>query len=258
MRLKTHRNPWRRGSLALRRAFTLIELLVVIAIISVLIALLLPAVQQVREAARKSECRNKLKQIGLALHQYHDVHAVFPLNTSFNQTLGPLSESRSWMQGVLPFLEQTALHDLLEPWHSIQTNRLYAELAMPAFVCPSDTHTGTMDHRADVPTDWVLAVTNYKASSGSNWPAGNFQRHETTGRFANSDDGLDEGNGFLYSATLGSLIASDFVWGDRHKSWHCHRFSVVIDGDHCKKTAVHMPRGLGANIFSDHFDADFH
>lgn len=83
------------------RGFTLIELLVVIAVIAVLIALLLPAVQQAREAARKAQCQNNLKQIGLALHNYHDQHRVFPMGSSRD-----MPGSWGYAMFLLPFLDQ--------------------------------------------------------------------------------------------------------------------------------------------------------
>lgn len=115
----------------LRRGFTLIELLVVIAIIGVLVALLLPAVQQAREAARRSECKNNLKQLALALHNYHDAFSMFPPSVVYNggaevggnavggNTCAPVGANNSsplysgapWTVLVLPYVEQTALYN---------------------------------------------------------------------------------------------------------------------------------------------------
>lgn len=89
-----------------QRGFTLIELLVVIAIIAVLIALLLPAVQQAREAARRSQCSNNLKQMGVAMHNYHDVHQGFPAG-------GWATYRTTWAQSLLPFVDQQPVYDQL-------------------------------------------------------------------------------------------------------------------------------------------------
>src|SRR5262245_11859986 len=133
------------------RGFTLIELLVVIAIIAVLIALLLPAVQMAREAARRAQCRNNLKQIGLAFHNYLGSHQVFPMGSY----LGPVSTTElnratTWALAVLPYMEQNDIYNAINFSHSMFCNRpLWGEpnhltnltvgrLTIESFVCPSD------------------------------------------------------------------------------------------------------------------------
>lgn len=177
--------------------FTLVELLVVMAVISVLIALLLPAVQFAREAARRTQCRNHLKQLSLAIHNYLDSHNTLPINSSFNTTLGPDTPTRSWLQGVLPFIERNDLSNLIIPGGTILQNRAVAELAVPVFACPSDTHLGRAKNRPDLPVDWELGLTNYKSCAGDNWGWGNYQHASSGGRFSGSSDGLAQGNGAI-------------------------------------------------------------
>src|SRR5947208_1767976 len=108
----------RLGRGRLRRGFTLVELLVVIAIIGVLVALLLPAVQAAREAARRMKCQNNLKQFGLALHNYHDAYGRMPASyyrawpTSLGATFG--TPGWGWGAMILPRLEQQALFDTMQ------------------------------------------------------------------------------------------------------------------------------------------------
>jgi len=161
------------------RAFTLVELLVVIAIIGILIALLLPAVQAAREAARRSQCSNNLKQLGLALHNYHDTFKEFPpgglwaYGNPWGPTWpGPNPERGSTLMHLLPFVEQAALFDAIDftsasAAHTQLVNGKQVEdHIIPGFVCPSDTNGGLFTPPGSTNP---RAVHNYTGTEG---PAG--------------------------------------------------------------------------------------
>jgi len=218
-----------RCSIRPRTAFTLVELLVVIAIIGILVSLLLPAVQAAREAARRMQCSNNIKQLALAFHNYHDTTNAFPINFALRNQLGfpntgpgIANSGRSWMQMILPYIEQNNLYNNinfsvgLQPKNSPPTspvglNRMVAQTIIPTFLCPSDDSNagGRLGGRSDLnevtppPADqW--AVTSYKACGGSNWDRGVFAWVNSGatgvgGKNAGESYGLDLGNGVICS-----------------------------------------------------------
>jgi prepilin-type N-terminal cleavage/methylation domain-containing protein/prepilin-type processing-associated H-X9-DG protein len=161
---------------SLRRAFTLVELLVVIAIIGILIALLLPAVQAAREAARRSQCSNNLKQIGLGLHNYHDVNRSFPIGVKAQN--GPGTWGHSWWLGVLPYIEQKAFYDKAFPYVTTQAhvglflhqNAGLSGVKFDTALCPSSP----LPQMTNV-YSYDVTVPMYPGIAGSDWdPQGRY------------------------------------------------------------------------------------
>jgi prepilin-type N-terminal cleavage/methylation domain-containing protein/prepilin-type processing-associated H-X9-DG protein len=204
------------------RGFTLIELLVVIAIIAVLIALLLPAVQSAREAARRAQCVNNLKQIGLAVHNYHDTHQKFPLGRVVANRAGvtDISHAFSPHSQILPFLENSPLYQAINfnlTWGPDANNGGYdgnstARAAqVSSFLCPSDASNS-------VPVGY--GGNNYRACEGSNFLFGYGNSDPT-----NVNNGMAGPNGFFFAneskgisdatdGTSNTAIFSEHIKGD--------------------------------------------
>lgn len=170
------------GTIYRRRAFTLVELLVVIAIIAMLVTLLLPAVQAAREAARRSQCANNLRQLGLAIHNHESAVGRFPAND--NDIARGLRDFASHLVMLGPYLEESGLYGAIDfdlprqngnqPGYQIVGGKKLKEHVLPILQCPSDDRNGLI-----IPSDatrWKglwdgapVAVTNYAGSIGSQW-----------------------------------------------------------------------------------------
>jgi len=208
---------------AAKRAFTLIELLVVIAIIGVLISLLLPAVQRVREAANLASCKNNLKQIGLAMHNYHDTHQRFPVGY-YDPTPWPQPDHGpgwGWGAYVLPYLEQDNLYrqinfnvDAGDP--SMATVRT---TFLPVFFCPSDEQVKIFTVTDGGVNSWDMAQGSYVACNGNDG-VDDFTTPPHTGPF------LRAVKGFRLAEIKDGLSNTMFV-GDR---WSQLSYSTWVGG----------------------------
>jgi len=166
-----------------RRGFTLVELLVVIAIIGILVALLLPAVQAAREAARRMQCGNNLKQLGLANHNYHDTFKSLPMAYSVTIQPNMSFNVQSWGSSILPFIEQQPLYDQYDPRfpacnqagaQGLQ-NMTVIQTVIQTFLCPSAPPGGTRIYNGAIPSGavpglptltWRAAPSDYCIATG--------------------------------------------------------------------------------------------
>ena len=161
-----------------QRGFTLIELLVVIAIIAILMALILPAVQKAREAARSTQCKNRLKQVGIALHSYHETQNVLPPGVCTNPNFPGDQGVWAWHTMILPMMEQPALYRTLSPGEPVHFSNALDDpqqvalmrTVLPSYLCPSDSITNLNVNREMTSASGAmvqLATSNIVGSLGT-------------------------------------------------------------------------------------------
>jgi prepilin-type N-terminal cleavage/methylation domain-containing protein len=232
-----------------RRGFTLVELLVVIAIIGVLVALLLPAVQAAREAARRSSCSNKIRQLAIALHNHHDTHSKLPPGAQGAVLPQPnltgttaTFPGTSWIVFSLPFFEQQPLYDLYRfdlAYNSVENGTTVGPKVVPTLYCPSGPDPKRyLDPNTNVNTN---PSTHYYGVMGPGGPTDNFtivvNGATYTYRYGGSGgNGAWSFHGMLshYQDTAGSISTQRII-----------RFADVLDGTTntfmLGEISVHLP-----------------
>ena len=257
-----------------RRGFTLVELLVVIAIIGVLVALLLPAIQAAREAARRMSCSNNLKQLALGTHLYHDIHNALPPAISMS---APVNDADSWTWGaiLLPHIEQTGLYDTfgvdqgLRPEQVLRNDPalvtgpnliLTTNAYVATFQCPSST-APEFASTFDTPSGFDSAVSNYVGvhDSGSGAfgqePNNNQTKDEHTGCFTVSPiNGRPNLIGFrdITDGTSNTLLIGEREWtvpdGNQGNARAGLQFAVDDGADGNFTTARGLPAVTGYGL----------
>jgi prepilin-type N-terminal cleavage/methylation domain-containing protein/prepilin-type processing-associated H-X9-DG protein len=229
-----------------RTAFTLIELLVVIAIIGILVGLLLPAVQKVRDAAARAQCTNNLKQIGLALHGYHDVNNGFPPgyldgNTDPNSTpdndVGP---GWGWATFLLPYIEQQNVYNQIHFSQGIGSgsNAAVSQLALKVYQCPADAYSQNF---TVWPTNIVVAHGSYVGCNGweecFNGASGNPQAgagaDSLAGNYGSAGVGLFWRNSRNRVASVTDGLSNTIVVGERSGDHAPATWTGAVPGGRC-------------------------
>ncbi len=194
------RHP-RHGFTPARQAFTIVELLVVIAIIGLLVGLLLPAVQSARESARRSQCNNNLKQIGVALHNYVDLHRVFPAGyiSAFDAAGNDTGPGWGWAAMLLPELEQLPTYGQIQFGLPIEhpLNAVSRVTSFPVFLCPSDKAASQLVWQ--VPTGPPVPTTPICTVASSNY----------VGMYGTSEPGVDGDGMFFRNSRIGPADVRD-------------------------------------------------